>query len=191
MPRRWECRFSHPRVFFWWFISWKAWKKLSGQQISGENRGRVSEEERLCAPAGWWDNIIHTKISAPTVNTQLTLLLLFLCAYNSLQWPETKLWFSTATIWAHPKYFFFPLPLCKNRSCSFLCSRQPYPWNPWNAACLLPACVPSSQLLTAFWLIDRHGSLISDNSTYDKLNNHLMNWLTSEGFDLMHNPSHR
>lgn len=165
-------------------------EELNRKQISGGNRGRVSQEERLSVPAGQWDDNFCTKLSSLTVNTQQTLSLLFLCAYNLLQWPETKPCFPMATIWA-PLKFFFPFHFAKH-SCSFwwcgLCSRQPYPW---NAACLLPACVPSSQLLAAFWLIDRRGSLISDNSTYDKLNNHLMNWLTSEGFDLMHNPSHR
>lgn len=154
MPRRWECRFSHPRVFFWWFISWKAWKKLSGQQISGENRGRVSEEERLCAPAGWWDNIIHTKISAPTVNTQLTLLLLFLCAYNSLQWPETKLWFSTATIWAHPKYFFFPFHFAKTVHAPFCAPGSPiHGIHGMLPACCLPVSLPASSSLPFDWLI--------------------------------------
>lgn len=28
-------------------------EELNGEEISGENRGRVSQEERLSAPAGW------------------------------------------------------------------------------------------------------------------------------------------
>lgn len=191
MPGRWNVDAASQEPFFDGPSAGNL-EELNGKQISGGNRGRVSEEERLAVPAGRWDDIFCTKLSSLTVNTQLTLLLLFLCAYNLLQWPETKPCFSMATIWVPLNlYFFIPFHFAKH-SCSFwqhgLCSRQPCPW---NAACLLPACVPSSQLLAAFWLIDRRGSLISDNSTYDKLNNHLMNWLTSEGFDLMHNPSHR
>lgn len=162
MPRRWECRSSQPRAFFCWFISWKAWKKLNGEQISGENRGRVSQEERLSAPAGWWDDIFHTRLSALTVNTQLTLLLLlFLCVYNLLQWPETNLWFSTATIWAPPKYFFFPLPLRKTVHAPFGsvgCAPGSlihgiHEIHGMLPACCLPVSLPASSSLPFDWLI--------------------------------------
>lgn len=154
MPGRWNVDAASQEPFFDGPSAGNL-EELNGKQISGGNRGRVSEEERLAVPAGRWDDIFCTKLSSLTVNTQLTLLLLFLCAYNLLQWPETKPCFSMATIWV-PLNLFFLFPSTLQSIHAPFGSMGCAPGSPAHGmlpACCLPVSLPASSSLPFDWLI--------------------------------------